>query len=122
MSKGVGFTPVATSYEGAESDFAPHPTPSKPAPAAAPGFSTSAGGGDNAVQAPLTGDEFYDFHRGFSEALGNIREEDEGRMGSGTAAMSGTVQDGVGTAADTAGVDTPLWQQNRRQSRNMMWM
>lgn len=68
--------------------------------------------GSDAERAPLAG-EFEDFTRGFGEALTNIREEDEG----GTTGVGARVSE-----ASQSGVETPLWQQDRRQSRNMMWM
>ncbi|SPN99865.1 uncharacterized protein DNG_02717 [Cephalotrichum gorgonifer] len=107
----VGFTPVATSRENAETGLAGYENPSIPPPAAG-------GGGPEYSQVP---GEFDDWHRGYGEVLTNIREEDEGVAagpGAGTGARgSGGLQGGDGTD-----VDTPLWQQNRRQSRNMMWM
>jgi len=82
-------------------------------------------------QVPLTR-EIDDFSHGFQAALGRIGEEDEGgtnhnphRNGHGDLA----VNDGNGIHAG-AGISgyrgpsnmRPLWQQNRRQSRNLMWM
>ncbi|KAK0715550.1 hypothetical protein B0H67DRAFT_242965 [Lasiosphaeris hirsuta] len=58
-------------------------------------------------QVPLTR-ELDDFSQGFTAALGRIGEEEEDR-------------DRVKTATGAGGV-RPLWQQNRRQSRNLMWM
>lgn len=112
MSHNVGFTPVATSNESAETSFAPLPHPTRPAPAA--GLSTLGGSveGTDAERAPLAGG-YEDFSRGVGEALGSIREEDEGgATGVGARASGGS----------HAEVETPLWQQDRRQSRNMMWM
>lgn len=98
MSNSLGFTPVATSNENAETGFHPGHNPVPPAPA----VHGSPTNGGHSERAPLAG-EFDDFQRGFSEAVGNIREEAPG-------------------AGGAVAVDTPLWQQNRRQSRNMMWM
>ncbi|KAM7198396.1 hypothetical protein V8F20_006157 [Naviculisporaceae sp. PSN 640] len=63
-------------------------------------------------QIPLTR-EIDDFSHGFQQALGRIGEEDEppyngNGNGNGTGHYNGAVR--------------PLWQQNRRQSRNLMWM
>lgn len=87
-------------------------------------------------QVPLTR-EIDDFSRGFHDALGRIGEEDEydsspnhsgtgvnegngvNRPG-GTARGPGNVYDDV--AEGPYGGVRPLWQQQRRQSRNLMWM
>ena len=110
MSNNVDFAPVATSNENAEAGFAPLP---HPPPAAA---TTAAGAfmeGSDAERAPLAG-RYEDFSREYGEALGNIQEEDEdGATGVGARVSGGP------HAGD---VETPLWQQDRRQSRNMMWM
>ena len=100
MSDTVAFTPVATSNENAETGAASPANPTRPEPA----HGMSAGGGD----APTTG-TFEDFQRGFGEALGEIREEEDG------AAPAARVSGG-------SDAETPLWQQDRRQSRNMMWL
>lgn len=112
MSNNVAFTPVATSHENAETGFTPLPHPTRPEPAAGPSTFGASVEGSAAERAPLAG-EFYDFSRGFGEALTNIQEEDEG----GTTGVGARV-----SAGSQAGVETPLWQQDRRQSRNMMWM
>lgn len=78
-------------------------------------------------QVPLTR-EIDDFTQGFSAALGRIGEEDEeeeedGNPGAATpgaaAGSGGTTGSGSRYSAASA---RPLWQQNRRQSRNLMWM
>lgn len=86
-------------------------------------------------QIPLTR-EIDDFSHGFQQALGRIGEEDEayhnGRNGNGNGAP---ITDGLGAnegngTGPPGGTDQdayngnvrPLWQQNRRQSRNLMWM
>lgn len=106
MSNSVAFTPVATSNENADTGTPP-PNPTRPAPAH----------GSEAERAPLAG-EYEDFQRGFGEALGEIREEDEGAAVGGAAGATGS----RGSRGSVAAVETPLWQQDRRQSRNMMWM
>ncbi|PKS09262.1 hypothetical protein jhhlp_003876 [Lomentospora prolificans] len=121
---GAGFTPVAPSQEYAETGFYPMagaaPRPAPPVPAV---YSAHATTGPD--QVPLTS-EFDDFHRGYGEALENIREEDE------TAAMGSGPQNGESSSSQqpnhsrgysgSSDTETPLWQQNRRQSRNMMWL
>lgn len=80
-------------------------------------------------QVPLTGqaDEFYP--QGYHGALGRIGEEDEDEEAAAAAAAAAAYQghpagtggnDAQGGAA--AGLGRPLWQQNRRQSRNLVWM
>jgi hypothetical protein len=80
-------------------------------------------------QVPLT-HEIEDFSRGFNDALTRIDEEPDSRPGTGvnTGGMSGH-GNGYGAGADSLDRDgqpsnseQPLWQQNRRQSRNLMWM
>ncbi|AEO60896.1 hypothetical protein MYCTH_2310612 [Thermothelomyces thermophilus ATCC 42464] len=96
-------------------------------------------------QVPLTsGREVDDFSHGYHAALGRIGEEDEEgeeeqRRSRGYGGDQAPYRDHVGeSAGDNAatggtgsgdGVKTvlrgearPLWQQNRRQSRNLMWM
>lgn len=88
-------------------------------------------------QIPLTR-EIDDFSHGFHQALGRIGEEDEppytggGNMnGNGTGQFSNdlTANEGSGfngppgeRQSDQEGDTRPLWQRNRRQSRNLMWM
>lgn len=89
-------------------------------------------------QVPLTR-EIDDFSRGFHDALGRIGEEDEYDSSpnhSGTGVNEGNGVSGPGGggggrgngAAEDAGEGgpyggvRPLWQQQRRQSRNLMWM
>ncbi|KXX74591.1 hypothetical protein MMYC01_209459 [Madurella mycetomatis] len=78
-------------------------------------------------QVPLTR-EIDDFSQGFSAALGRIGEEDEDGVEGGhipapastaTAAAAGT---NLADPHQSVGSGRPLWQQNRRQSRNLMWM
>jgi hypothetical protein len=66
---------------------------------------------------PLTR-EIDDFSRGFQDALGRIGEEDEYDPHNST----GTANNGLGDASRQSSGSKPLWQQNRRQSRNLMWM
>ncbi|KAK3307337.1 uncharacterized protein B0T15DRAFT_574142 [Chaetomium strumarium] len=96
-------------------------------------------------QVPLTR-EIDDFSQGFHAALGRIGEEDEeegqetpykdhvassgagqGQQqqegavgGQGGGDHGGGTHDSSGSA--TSALSKPLWQQNRRQSRNLMWM
>jgi hypothetical protein len=97
-------------------------------------------------QVPLTR-EIDDFSMGFHVALGRIGEEDEEDLeeeqereryrdvptgqgqGQGQGGQQGAAGDaggagaGEGTHDSTgSGAGRPLWQQNRRQSRNLMWM
>ncbi|KAK4134517.1 hypothetical protein BT67DRAFT_441692 [Trichocladium antarcticum] len=95
-------------------------------------------------QVPLTR-EIDDFSQGFSAALGRIGEEDEdqvayrdhepGAAAADSAATAGVAGGAVageapaqgqgsetGSTRDSNGPMRPLWQQNRRQSRNLMWM
>lgn len=74
-------------------------------------------------QVPLTR-EIDDFSQSFNAALGRIGEEgnsmETGRGGDdGNSVAGGTAGDGSTTGS---GMSRPLWQQNRRQSRNLMWM
>ncbi|KAK4172246.1 hypothetical protein QBC36DRAFT_338314 [Triangularia setosa] len=99
-------------------------------------------GDDNRLesdQVPLTR-EIDDFSHGFSAALDRIGEEDEedhlrreerddlGEMNM-TSRQVNEENTGVGDRAASSvysrgsnGGGRPLWQQNRRQSKNMMWM
>jgi hypothetical protein len=77
-------------------------------------------------QVPLTR-EIDDFSRGFHDALGRIGEEDESGSsfyGSRTNVNEGNGVNGGGTDSPEGpyGGVRPLWQQQRRQSRNLMWM
>ncbi|KAH7630885.1 hypothetical protein B0T09DRAFT_126430 [Sordaria sp. MPI-SDFR-AT-0083] len=70
-------------------------------------------------QVPLTR-EIDDFSQSFNAALGRIGEKGStSEMGrdDGNAAGGGGGGSHVGS-----GMSRPLWQQNRRQSRNLMWM
>lgn len=114
MSNTVAFTPVATSNENAETGVPPAPNPTRPA--LAHGASADA---SEAERAPFAA-EFDDFQRGYGEALGEIREEDEG--GAAAAGGGAGARGSRGERGSGAELETPLWQQDRRQSRNMMWM
>lgn len=89
--------------------------------------------GEASDEVPLTR-EIDDFSRGFNDALERIGEEPEGPVngngmnngynGSGSANGSGTPPgsgSGTGNGEGSSSSTTPLWQQNRRQSRNLMW-
>ncbi|KAK3352662.1 hypothetical protein B0T25DRAFT_500931 [Lasiosphaeria hispida] len=97
----------------------------------------AAGGGIGPGGALIPGDqvplrrEIDDFSQGFTAALGRIGEEEEDRDRVKTATSSGgdtTGGEAVRQSGDGddepsgAGGVRPLWQQNRRQSRNLMWM
>jgi hypothetical protein len=129
MTSSSNFAPIASSYENVEAGAPPQMSHAIPGYGTGPiygqspygqspygqntqnyGYGMGVAGGmvgpapPPAVEqdrVPLTR-EVDDFSRGFNDALENIREEDERVSGPPT--------------------DTPLWQQNRRQSRNMMWM
>ena len=128
MSNGAGFTPVAPSQEYAETGFYPmHAAAAAPKPAHVPAVYGVGSSTERPDQVPLTR-EFDDFHRGFSEALENIREEDETAMTGSPGGQAGAAGQGAGRgqgqgySSVSTETETPLWQQNRRQSRNMMWM
>ncbi|KAK4126483.1 hypothetical protein N657DRAFT_679402 [Parathielavia appendiculata] len=72
-------------------------------------------------QVPLTAArELDDFSQGFHAALGRIGEEDEEEAEEEDNRERG---EGMGTHDSAgSGAGRPLWQQNRRQSRNLMWM
>jgi len=102
-------------------------------------------GGLEADQVPLTR-EVDDFSRNFNDALSRIGEEDSSDLAdyyrnTGTTmsgAMGGVNGNGNNTVSGShytsdqpltsagegtqGSADRPLWQQNRRQSRNLMWM
>ena len=75
-------------------------------------------------QVPLTR-EIDEFSQGYQQALGRIGEEDESseRLNTGTTS-GGDLSEGRGVpeGSGSRGGPRPLWQQNRRQSRNQMWM
>jgi hypothetical protein len=86
-------------------------------------------------QVPLRNGEFDDFSRGFHDALERIGEEEEPtRLDTGhsngiisnSPSVGGSGHDlADGQAAVAEGTEQPprpLWQQQRRQSRNLMWM
>jgi hypothetical protein len=78
---------------------------------------------------PLT-TEIDHFSRGFSDVLGRIGEEEEYEIDDSTnngdmAGVSGSNMNSVGGAStsNTHGARSqPLWQQNRRRGRNLMWV
>ena len=81
----------------------------------APGEGMAVGGSPTRMepdQVPLTR-EIDEFSQGFNTALGDIREDDE--PASNAESMSTY-------PARRGDGGRPLWQQNRRQSRNLMWM
>jgi hypothetical protein len=102
-------------------------------PAFASGSGASTAGGVIAVgarsglepdQVPLTheGPEIDDFRHNFNAALGRIGEEDDPATQGG---VNGHGMNNNGYNNNGEGADAPdrrpLWQQNRRQSRNLMW-
>lgn len=123
---GVG---AGSSAGGATSRFGGIPPP-RPARA----FDEAEAEAEPGDQVPLTR-EIDDFSRGFHDALGRIGEEDEyesSRNNSGTGVNEGNGVSGPISTAHNSGSDNtatrpyggvrPLWQQQRRQSRNLMWM
>ncbi|KAF6817530.1 hypothetical protein CPLU01_13560 [Colletotrichum plurivorum] len=95
-----------------------------------PGAAISSGGAA-ADEVPLTHqNEMEEFQRGFSDAIGRGGADDGARLGSAGGASTATAATGNGYGAgapvSSGGGDItderPLWQQNRRQSRNLMWM
>lgn len=96
--------------------------------AVASGAVRSGNGGEDEI--PLTHqNEMTEFLRGYHEAISRP-EGDEVRQGSagGNSTATGATATEFGAApnANAGGADIteerPLWQQNRRQSRNLMWM
>lgn len=90
--------------------------------------------GGGAIGGNGAGREIDDFSQGFHAALGRIGEEDEEEEerhqqgayrdhvpGAAAPATAAGGQDQQGEDGEGSGA-RPLWQQNRRQSRNMMWM
>lgn len=79
---------------------------------------------------PLTTREIDDFSRGFLDALGRIGEEDEDEISGSSSGNVNGVMGGVGSNGQGSPRSdgppsegaTPLWQQGRRRSRNLMWM
>ncbi|KAK1771518.1 hypothetical protein QBC33DRAFT_156072 [Phialemonium atrogriseum] len=146
---GGGFQPVHQSFEAWETGLAPGSTAGSRTPPRRPQrpeyydpSDVMAGGGGEAAgdiadggdrlhgdMVPLTR-EIDDFSRGFQDALGRIDEDDHRGIGGGGgpqggpngAGMVGTGGGGGGESGEADGEERPLWQQNRRLSRNMMWM
>lgn len=147
---GGAFQPVHQSFEAWETGLAPGSTAGSRTPPRRPQrpeyygpSDVMAGGGGGAAagdiadgddrlhgdMVPLTR-EIDDFSRGFQDALGRIDEYDHRGVGGGVGAqggpngagMVGTGGRGGGESGEADGEERPLWQQNRRLSRNMMWM
>ncbi|KAK3935801.1 hypothetical protein QBC46DRAFT_396646 [Diplogelasinospora grovesii] len=99
-------------------------------PAAYAGAAQGGGRRLESDQVPLTHEtrEIDDFSQSFHAALGRIGEEDEsnghgGENGGDLAINEGNgVNGGNGEGGSSPPGMRPLWQQNRRQSRNLMWM
>ncbi|KAK3954466.1 hypothetical protein QBC32DRAFT_336087 [Pseudoneurospora amorphoporcata] len=73
-------------------------------------------------QVPLAR-EIDDFSQSFNAALGRIGEEGSSEFGRGDGGNAvGGGADGADGSHFGSGMSRPLWQQNRRQSRNLMWM
>ncbi|KAI8235454.1 hypothetical protein K4K55_004263 [Colletotrichum sp. SAR 10_96] len=94
--------------------------------AVASGAVRSGNGGEDEI--PLTHqNEMTEFLRGYHEAISRP-EGDEVRQGSagGNSTATGATATEFGAAPNAGGADIteerPLWQQNRRQSRNLMWI
>jgi hypothetical protein len=79
----------------------------------------------DADQVPLTR-EIDDFQRGYNDALERIAEEDPSAInaanGNGMSNNGYNVEGGQEGPQQGPNDPKPLWQQNRRQSRNLMWM
>ncbi|KAK4226605.1 hypothetical protein QBC38DRAFT_222337 [Podospora fimiseda] len=139
-----------TSYPPSEASYNQNNYPPMPTPVAHTPVLHGGGGGGivdysesglESDQVPLTR-EIDEFSHGFTAALGRIGEEDEEHdLGDGTTGHmvgGGQYGDLNGTNGDGDDIDghmssggassvysrgsRPLWQQNRRQSRNLMWM
>jgi hypothetical protein len=123
MTQGAAFTPLPGGGDGFETFNRPYHPGGAPSASYTPvyGYGASSAGGVAASAAPPSVEadrvpltrEIDDFRTGYNSALENIREEDE-RLGNDTVIRSSN--------ASGATEERPLWQQNRRQSRNMMWM
>ncbi|EGS21779.1 uncharacterized protein CTHT_0036470 [Thermochaetoides thermophila DSM 1495] len=122
-------------YRGAESALAgsAYQPPSGYAPGSSTAYSYPVMGRTHAAndgfnsrlesdQVPLTrAAEFDEFHQGFQAALDRIGEEDED-MAHEPYRDNPTGSDSAAGNSLVPPSSRPLWQQNRRQSRNMMWM
>ncbi|KAL1872034.1 hypothetical protein VTK73DRAFT_1702 [Phialemonium thermophilum] len=127
---GPGYQPVvpADAVLSTSPRYGPDSFGDPAGPMAATGLGGRYGNEAAAAQAdtvPLTR-EIDDFSRGFHDALERIGEEDETTNSSGAEGSGGN---GRGVNTGTIGLPgprgrglRPLWQQNRRQSRNLMWM
>lgn len=64
--------------------------------------------------------ELDDFSHGYTAAVGHIQNEDRQPLtiSNSDDSYSGSETESPGRSTG----DRPLWQQNRRQSRNLMWM
>lgn len=86
-------------------------------PGSMAGGVTAVGGGNEghaeSDQVPLTR-EIDDFSRGFNTALDEIQEDNT--------QQSNEYNMGAYPGPRGGGEGRPLWQQNRRRSRNLMWM
>ncbi|KAK3400029.1 hypothetical protein B0T20DRAFT_407638 [Sordaria brevicollis] len=74
-------------------------------------------------QVPLTR-EIDDFSQSFNQALGRIDEGGSSMETGRDSNIGGGAGSDAGGGSNTVGngMSRPLWQQNRRQSRNLMWM
>lgn len=128
-SRGYGYPPASTGYPSAhqyppDAGLAAPTVPPRPR-----GLFEDPESGEESSdhdQVPLTR-EIDDFSRGFHDALGRIGEEDESGSsfyGSRTNVNEGNGVNGRGGDGPEGpyGGVRPLWQQQRRQSRNLMWM
>jgi hypothetical protein len=134
MSHGAAFTPIASSQEHYESGFQQGtvtdirggsnvPATYQPqynyyGPLAGGAVAVGAAPPLESDQVPLTR-EIDDFQRAYHDALDRIREEDGSRPATSQGNMTGG---NVAEPQRESGEGRPLWQQNRRQSRNLMWM
>lgn len=67
--------------------------------------------------------ELDDFSHGYTAAVGQIHQEEDRQPLTATNHERRQSGSDSGSPSRTGGIgDRPLWQQNRRQSRNLMWM